>query len=236
MVVMEATYGDRLHKESPEDSVEAIEEAVGMIIRNGGTLLIPTFAIHRTQDVLNILKNLSLKMKEAKGKLGKMPIVFLDSPMAAEVTQVYNIQNHRGAKIIVAGSGMMSGGRIERHALRFLPYHNTVILFVGYPAEGTPSRAITSLEKRVSIGDGAVDVNATVLQTSGLSGHADQKKLVDWLTYIYGGEKTLRSVYLVHGSNESREGLARKINTEMNFYNVFLPNLNEKIELKSKNP
>lgn len=257
IVIMETTYGDRRRPE--EDPVDVIMEAVEMIKKNKGTLLIPAFAIDRTQIVLNILKGL-----REKNTLGNMP-VFLDTPMGVAVTKVYDahsellndelnkqhqpfgfrglittktgkeslsIHNRRGPKIIIAGSGMMSGGRITRHAENYLPKSNSVILFVGYPAEGTPSRAITDGEKMVQIDGGSVSIAGTVLKTSGLSAHADQDQLLNWLRHISVGNKRLREVILVHGDNQSRKAFAHQIKTHLRIERVSLPAENEIIDLQ----
>ncbi len=258
VVVMETTYGDRNHSE--EDPVEVIKDAVKRIKKNKGTLLIPAFAIDRTQIILNILKNL-----KDDGILGKVS-VFLDSPMAIDVTQTYlnhrellknelkeqdnpfnfdgltrtygskeskSISNHHGPKIIIAGSGMMSGGRIKRHAIEYLSDRTSIILFVGYPAEGTPSRAIVEGEKEVLIDDEVVTIEGVVLQMSSLSAHADQERLLDWLRYINYGERRLRKVILVHGNNPSRDEFAQQIKTELGIEDVSLPKENEVIDLQS---
>ncbi len=258
LVVMESTYGDRNHPEN--DPIDVILEAVNTIKKSKGTLLIPAFAIDRTQILLNIFKNL-----KREGKLGNIP-VFLDSPMGIEVTDIYRkhpqwlneelraekkpfnfpdlnetysvresaaIGKRRGAKIIIAGSGMMSGGRINKHATEYLPDKKTVILFVGFPAYGTPSRMITEGEKTVLINGESIDVNATVLQTS-LSAHADQQQLIEWLDFIKKGQRITREVVLVHGNNSSREVLGQRINSELNI-KVSIPDHGEKILFTDNN-
>ena len=255
IVVMETTYGDRNRPE--EDLVEVLREAVERTKKNRGTLLIPTFAIDRTQIVLNILRGL-------KKTLGNMP-VFLDSPMAIDVTKIYQDYHqlfndelrgqknpfgfegltktyggkesmaikHGGPKIIIAGSGMMSGGRIIGHAIEYLPDSKNVILFTGYAAEGTPSRAITDGEKDVEVDNEPVHVEATVLRTSALSAHADQGQLLKWLGDINGGQKRLRKVILIHGNDNSREGFAKQVTSQLGIEKerIVLPAQNEPIDL-----
>ena len=258
VVVMETTYGDRNHSE--ENPLEQLKDAIEIIKKKkkGGTLLIPSFAIDRTQAILLLLKEL-----KQSGHLGKIP-VFLDSPMAIDVTEVYEnniqqlneelqydkdpfrfsnlhmtrdskesrrIKNYHGPKIIVAGSGMMSGGRVERHASDYLPDENTVIVFVGFPAHGTPSREIVEGEKSVQLNGKTVNIQAQVRRLSSLSAHADQKQLLDWLRHISGGQTPTRHVILVHGENSSREGFAEKV-MEMGI-EVSIPNNGEKIDLQT---
>lgn len=260
IVVMESTYGDRNHP--VEDPVEVLQDAIERIKKNRGTLLIPAFAIDRTQTLLNILKELE------KRKILKDIPVYLDAPMGIEVTEVYRnhsallkddlkeqqnpfhfknlvitrtheesarIFDRTGPKIIIAGSGMMSGGRITTHACNYLSNKNSVILFVGHPAEKTLSRAIAEGEKKVQIGEDIVPIEGQVLQTSALSAHADQQQLLGWLDNIRCGDRRLRQVVLVHGSNRSRETLAHKIREKHPEINVSLPDENTIINLQSNN-
>lgn len=263
VIVMETTYGDRLHRQ--DDPREVILDAISRIRMTRGTLLIPAFAIDRTQMILNILKGL-----KDEGKLGRIP-VFLDSPMAIDITEIYDyykdflgngvkdqknpfrfdgleetryndqsdrIRKRRGPKIIIAGSGMMSGGRIGKHALDYLADPKNAILFVGYAAEGTPSRAITEGEKEVEINDEnvviKVPVRAKVLRAS-MSAHADQEQLFSWLKHIHGGQTRLRNLFLVHGNNQSREAFAKKVQEEqLDIDTLSLPDEGEIKYLQSK--
>lgn len=257
IVIMETTYGDR--ENSHDDPVEVVADAVERIMKTRGTLLIPAFAVDRTQAILSILKEL-----RKKNKLGKIP-VFLDSPLAIRMTEIYSqygsllknelreekkpfefpglyrilkskdskkIRNRRGPKIIIAGAGMMDGGRMPTHAADYLPESKSVILFVGYSVEGTLSRKIIEGAKEVQIGNELVDVDATVLRTSSLSAHADQQQLLNWLRHIADGERRLRKVILLHGSDPAREKFAHKIRLELGIDDVSLPKENEIIELQ----
>lgn len=260
IVVMETTYGDKNHpKENPS---KKIESAIKLIADSGGTLLIPSFAIDRTQAILSILKELSLAKKIRKK--GKRIPVFLDSPMAILATQTYlnyrellkdelkcqdnpfqfeelvktydtkqsrEISKYRGPKIIIAGSGMMTGGRIKKHAYEYLSDNKSAILFVGYPAEGTPSRAIVDGEKEVEIDSDTVSVECAVFQTSALSAHLDQKGLLNWVSEVNYGKRRLRENCLVHGTTSSRNELAKHINVNFDIDNISLPEDNEVVDL-----
>jgi len=267
IVVMETTYGDKNHSE--ENPIEVIEDAVKRIKKSKSILLIPAFAIDRTQAILNILKELS-EQKKLKG----IP-VFLDAPMAIEVTGVYRnypemlndeleaekrdpfnfselikthdkkdgdkIYRHHGPKIIISGSGMMSGGRIMKHAAYCLSDRKSAVLFVGYCAEGTPGREVMDGEKNVWLDSEYkfVHVNAEVLQTSSLSAHADQKQLLSWLTKINDEQnrikqRNIRQVILVHGEDHAREQFALLIKEQLGIQNVSLPKENEMINLQQK--
>jgi metallo-beta-lactamase family protein len=236
IAVIETTYGDREH--SGEDPIDVLKECIDIIKKTKGTLLIPAFAIDRTQLMIILLKQL-----KKSGHLGNIP-VFLDSPMGIDVTKIYeasldqlnedlqdekspfrfsnlnmtylpqesrSIRDYHGAKIVIAGSGMMSGGRIERHALDYLPDANTVILFVGYPAEGTPSREIVEGEKSVQLNGKTVNIKAQAFRLSSVSAHADQEQLINWLGNLNSGQLPLRIAILVHGNESSRNGFTQKV-------------------------
>ncbi len=252
IVVMESTYGDRLHP--VEDAAQIVQSEINSIEQSGGTLLIPAFSIERSQELLHMFVHLK-KM----GKIKDATPIFFDSPMAEKVTQVFELYPHlynkelsaeaasgtpfhfpglrvvanqearaelndfEGAKVIVAGSGMMNGGRIVSHAQHYLPLPSTRLLFVGYQAEATMGRAILEGQKSVKIKGESVAVNATISQTHSMSSHADQPKLLKWLSQIKGAKR----VYITHGEEPSREALAAKIKSELQIADVILPKPNE---------
>jgi len=254
VVVMESTYGDRVHP--IEDSAAVLQSEIQAVEANSGTLLIPCFSIERSQELLHLCVHLK---KEGRIKEGT-PIYF-DSPMAEKVTavfeqypQLYNeelkheakhgtpfhfpglrvVMNQdvraemngvEGAKVIVAGSGMMNGGRIVSHAQRYLPLATTRLLFVGYQSEATLGRSILEGQKSVKIKGEFIQVNATVNQTHSMSSHADQPKLLNWLARIEGVKK----VFLTHGEDVSRQALAAKIQSELHISEVILPKPNQVI-------
>ncbi|MEK7544103.1 MAG: MBL fold metallo-hydrolase [Patescibacteria group bacterium] len=255
-VVMESTYGDRLH---PISSAEvALESEIHSIEASGGTLLIPAFALDRTQELLHMI----MHMKQS-GKMGAGTPVFLDSPMAEKATLVYgkypqifnthirddfktgnpfgfagltvvatNQQSDAlftltGPKVIIAGSGMMTGGRILNLATHFLPIASTRLFIVGYQGEETLGHNILAGNKQVSINGITVPVRATVNDTQGMSSHADQKQLIAWLGHI----KQVQKVILTHGEDGPRNALAQKISEDLGFTNVSLPVLHQEIQL-----
>jgi metallo-beta-lactamase family protein len=239
-VVMESTYGDRIHVQ--EDPAKVLMEEIGAIEQTGGALLIPAFSIERAQELIHRINHL----KRDK-KIEEKTAVFLDSPMAIramrifeENPQLYNKELHSdfvsenpfdfagltltehvedskaillspGPKVIISGSGMMSGGRILHHAINYLADEKTRLLIVGYQAEGTLGRKILDGAKHVRIYDQDVAVNATVRNVESMSCHADQKKLLAWLGQIDGVEK----VFLTHGENGAREVLRGKISERL---------------------
>jgi metallo-beta-lactamase family protein len=242
ILVTESTYGNRTH--STEDPSEVLLDAYKRISSSHGTLLIPGFAIDRTQIMLNLIKRLHEHSDRDIRRLVKDIPVYLDSPMAIDVTRIYNthkkllndsintqkqpfhfeglehtrsqeksmaINSIRGPKVIIAGSGMMQGGRIGYHALKYLPDPRSVIFLVGYTAEGTASRAVFDKEKVVELEINGeifnVSNNLTVLHTSSLSAHADMNGLTRYAEHIYNGQEQLRDIVVLHGDEPSREGL-----------------------------
>jgi metallo-beta-lactamase family protein len=240
LVVSEATYGDRPHR-SVEESRREFEQAVKEAIARGGNVLIPSFALERSQDVLYYLH----VMWDA-GELSGCRI-FLDSPLAVSITKTYErhlkalnprlltklhagedpfefpgveftvstedskaIQRWPSGSIIVAGSGMANGGRILHHLRHNLWRKECSVIFVGYQAIGTPGRAIVDGARSIRIFGEEIAVRARVYTINGLSAHADQRGLVDWLR---GTKKA--DVLLVHGEQKSLKQLAAVIHTEL---------------------
>lgn len=255
-VVMESTYGDRLHpKENP---IDVITREINEVEAIGGTLLIPAFSLQRTQVLMHMIMHL-----KKSGKVRNETPVFMDSPMGNAATTIYTrypedfnshiqkemqsggafefpgitvIRRHKGqrlidavlgAKVIIAGSGMMTGGRIVGHAARYLPIPSTRLLIVGYQGEETLGRELLEGARKVTIDDKPVPVKATITDTQGMSAHADQQQLMDWLTSIKGVKK----VMLTHGDDEPREILAGKITEELGITDVVRPRMHEEIIL-----
>lgn len=253
-VVMESTYGDRLHPQDiPED---ALLQEILAVEASGGTLLIPTFALDRTQELLHMIMHL-----KKDGKMKVTTPVYLDSPMAVSATVIYQkypelfndhihkdialgdpfrspdlssvanrndsmvLHTQPGAKVILAGSGMMNGGRILGHAAYYLPMPTTRLFFVGYQGEGTLGRSIMEGSKLVDISGITVPINATVSNTQAMSSHADQGQLITWLGHM----KHVKNVFLTHGDDVPRQTLAKKITEELGITNVILPSMNQEV-------
>lgn len=251
-VVMESTYGDKLHPiENPEDILQQEIKEIG---KTGGTLLIPAFSIERSQEIIHRLSHL-----RKDNKISNSIPVFLDSPMAIEVLEIFkkypklysnelsrdkspfafpnllltataqkskSILGTKGAKIIIAGSGMMSGGRILHHIYNYISNPKTRMLIVGYQAIGTLGRKILSGAKQITMQGKQLPVRATITDLKSLSSHADQQELLHWLKSIAGVEK----VFLVHGEQTQRAVLSEKIRTETSIKNITLPKINEEYE------
>ena len=225
-VVIESTYGDRIH-ESAADIQERLANVITDTLRRGGNLLIPTFAIERAQEVLFYLSRLL--------RANRVPhlVTFLDSPMAIQVTELFAkygglldaetkqmlaeghspfefsgltmtrsvpqskaINHVRGTAVIMAGAGMCTGGRIKHHLVQHLGRRDSTILFVGYQAQGTLGRQIAEGDKEVRIYGQPYKVRAHVERIEGFSGHADRDELLRWLG---GASKPPRHIFVTHG-------------------------------------
>ncbi len=247
---LESTYGDRLH---PKEDVEEILIAlVKKTIDKRGTLLIPSFAVERLQMLMLILWRLY-----QKNRIPGIPIfvdspmgvdvlsVFRNFPdwhripdtdfraMCKHMTLVTSYRDtwktidDPRPKIVVAGSGMLSGGRILTYLTRTLDKKNTTILLVGFQAEGTRGRKLLEGDKSIRIFGKDYKVEAEVVHLESLSAHADRKELLGWLKNI---RNIPEGVFLIHGERQAMEGLKAGIEEEYG-WRVNLPGLEETVSL-----
>ena len=222
-VVVESTYGNRLHKDLNESIIE-LEHAIKDTFRKGGNVLIPSFAVGRTQDVLYILNKL---VKE--GRLEDLD-VYVDSPLADKATKIYmahpeffdaqavnlfkfkssegmkihftttveesqKINKIKSGAIIIAGSGMCDGGRIRHHFKHNIWRPECSIVFTGFQVRGTLGRYIIDGAKKARILGEEMAIRAKIYTIGGFSAHADQKELLEWLGTFTNKPK----VFIVHG-------------------------------------
>lgn len=241
-LLTESVYGDRLH--------EDVEGRRGMLkaellenFKRSGTLVIPTFSLERTQEIIYEIHGM-LDRKE----IPKMPI-YIDSPLGSKITDIYrtyieyfndavkaDLVRHRDPfifpgmvetleaedskailhkpdpKVIIAGSGMSSGGRVVHHEHNYLGNPNNTLLLVGYQAVGTLGRKLEEGAKFVTIDHMEVPVRAKVKKISGYSGHKDSDGIVE---FISGAKSTLKKVYTVMGEPKATAFLAQKIRNEL---------------------
>ena len=254
VVVMETTYGDRLHKPF-NPSVEEFHEAISDTFRRGGNVVIPTFALERAQEILYFLRE-----GIEQGKLSRTTQAFLDSPMAISATEIFEhhpecyedktaelfrkgrdpfhlpglhftresaesmaINQIGGGAVIMAGSGMCTGGRIKHHLKHNLGRHDSSIIFVGYAATGTLARQLIDGEKSVRIFGEEIHVRAKIHTINGFSAHADQAELLAW----HGRMKGVARTFLVHGEELAMSNFAALLkNTK-----VEMPKLDQVFEL-----
>ncbi len=229
VLLVESTYGNRLHPK--EDPAAILVAAVQRAVEEKGWLLIPAFAVGRSQDLLYALRQL-----EAAGRIPALA-VYLDSPMAIEATAIYcrhpeeedpgtgpfvprrfhlsrSVQDSKalndleGPVIVISGSGMATGGRVLHHLRHRLPDPRATVLFVGYQAAGTRGRLLRDGAKESMIFGEDVPVRATVLVSDAYSAHADQGEILRWLG---GFTRPPRRTYIIHGEPEAARALQEKI-------------------------
>jgi len=240
VLLIESSYGDRRHASDP---VGQLARVVCAAVQRGGALLIPAFAVGRTQSLVWILRQL-----EDAGRIPRVP-VFLDSPMANHISEAtcrhaedhdlemrtameedrcplccrtYQLvstpeeskalNDRPGAMIVIAGSGMVTGGRILYHLRHRLPDPRTTILLVGYQAEGTRGRSLQEGAPRLRIFGQDVDVGAQVEVIDGLSAHADQGEILRWLA---GFRRPPRQTWVVHGEPGPASALAALVREKL---------------------
>lgn len=237
---IESTYGDRKHKPL-EQSIEEFKEAVVSTLRQNGNVIIPSFALERTQEILWLLHEM-----HDNGELPKCRI-FLDSPLAIKATKLYNkypihlsdelqyssgdpfsfawleptttreqsvaINKVRERSIIIAGSGMCNGGRIMHHLKHRLWNPRNSIVFVGYQVKGTLGRSIVDGEKLIKIYGEDIIAKAKIYTINGFSAHADQSELIEWMRPIDG----LKNVRLIHGETDKMEIFTKAIKDELGY-------------------
>jgi len=255
VLVIESTYGDRVHEREPV--LSQIRDAFAATVRRRGVVLIPSFAVGRAQLIGLILRDL---MRE--GDLPDVPI-HIDSPMAIDATLIYSrhlydgnldpditedgrsrlfprhVHLHRtvheskrlntmeGPRVIIASSGMMTGGRILHHLVRRLPDHNTLVLLTGYQAVGTRGRALQDGATALRMHGQEVPVNAAVMTVEGLSSHADRGELLRW---VATESRPPRRVFVVHGEPDQAAHLAGRLR-QATGAEITVPGLNDSFEL-----
>lgn len=245
ILFIESTYGDRLH---PDDAEEKLVELINVADKKQGTIIIPGFAVERIQMLMyqlwklrkkGAIPNLPIYMDSPMGtsvldifkrfpSWHKLPLEECDE-MLKDIKQIRNIQEtYKLAasgipKIIIAASGMASGGRVLTYFVQYLGNPSATILLVGYQAEGTRGRALLDGAKEVKIFGKYFPVKAEIKNLEGLSAHADQKGLIDWLSKL---NSTPSEIFIVHGEHNASVGLKNKIQ-EVYGWNVAIPKLNQ---------
>ena len=238
LLLLEATYGDRRHP--PEDAWQQLADVVNEAARDGGVLLIPSFAVGRAQLLQHMLVTLM-----AEKRIPRLAI-YLDSPMAISASAIYQryhqyhrlsheqceqafqqviytrsideskaLASERGPHIIIAGSGMATGGRILHHFKHWLGDHRTTVLFSGHQAGGTRGAKMEQGVETIKVHGQWLPVKAKIRRLDGLSGHADYLELADWLATAKLSART--QIYLVHGEPDALEAMADYLKQTTNF-------------------
>jgi metallo-beta-lactamase family protein len=242
VLLVESTYGDRTH---PPDPLSELARVVNDSVTRNGALLIPAFAVDRTQELI-----WSLRQLEDAGRIPVLP-VYVDSPLAIEVTDIYcrhpgehrfeltaladrgrcslrtrrlqlartpeesKALNHvRGPLVVIAGSGMATGGRVLHHLARRLPDPATTVLLVGFQAAGTRGRSLQDGAATLRLHGQDVPVRARVESVQGLSAHADREEILRWLS---GFKTPPRQTYVVHGEPGPAAALAETIRATLHW-------------------
>jgi len=230
-LVVESTYGDRVH--STEDAGEALAQIVHRTVARGGIVLVPAFAVGRTQTLLHLIWQL-----KSSGRIPDLP-VYLNSPMAVDATRIFHahlgehrltpqeseatcrvarfvntpeesiaLNGLREPAIIVAASGMATGGRVLHHLKAFAPHARNTILFSGYQAGGTRGASMLAGAKTIRIHGQEIAVNAQVDMLDMLSAHADAQETVEWLS---GFAHAPRRIFITHGEPAAADALRVRI-------------------------
>ncbi len=251
---METTYGDRVHKRL-QPSIDELYEALIDTFRRGGNVVIPSFALERTQEILYYLRE-----GVAAGLLPGAMQVFLDSPMAISATEIFRhhpecydedshnlfsngqdpfdfpglhfiretadsiaLNRFRGGAVLIAGSGMCTGGRVRHHLKHNLWRQDSSVVFVGFASYGTLARRIVDGAKSVRIFGEEIPVRASIYTIGGFSAHADRDELLAWHKQLGNPERT----YLVHGEEDVMASFGQHLSDT----DVVMPRLNDEFDL-----
>jgi len=254
-VFVETTYGDRNHK-GFEESKEELLEAVTYALSRGGNVLIPSYALERAQEILFVLRDFyeNGKLPECRVFLDsplatnltalfkshpeffdeetyqifleRDPFKFPNLYFTKEVEESKSINSITSGAIIIAGSGMLTGGRILHHLKHNLWRPECSLVFVGYQPKGTLGRRIIEGESPVKIFGEEIEVKARIYTINGFSSHTDQKGLLEWLSFTQKPKK----VFLIHGEKEKKEVFKQKLIDTLGF-KPHLPIYGEVIDL-----
>jgi len=254
-LLIESTYGNRIH---PKDSEDALRAVIKETAAERRCLIIPAFAIGRTQELVYTIRKM-----EDEGEIPVIP-VHVDSPMGIEATEIYcrhtdehdfemaqlrnkescpisshhmivdrtpeqskAINNLKGPLIIISASGMATGGRVLHHLKYRLPNPETTVLLAGYQSEGTRGRSLQDGAKEIKMLGEVIPVRATVKVLDGFSAHADQGEIMRWLGTFPKAPKT---TYVVHGEAAGANALADMIRQRLK-WNVEIAKFQQKVSL-----
>ena len=237
-VLVESTYGDRIHPEG--NALDDLAAPLARLAARGGVAVVPVFAVGRAQTVLHAIAQLKLR-----GALPQALPVFLDSPMAVQTTQLY--ENHRdehrldaaalramarcttlvhtveeskaladlnGPRVILSASGMATGGRVLHHLALYAGDHRNMIILTGHQASGTRGARIAAGERRLRLLGREIDVHAEVVQLHSASAHADRGQLMAWLGQL---PRPPQQVFVVHGEASAAQALQQEITQTLKY-------------------
>lgn len=255
-MVVESTYGDRLHDQG--DPHLGLGEVIVRVAKRGGVVVIPSFAVGRTQSLLWCIHRL-----KAEGKIPRALPVYLNSPMATDVTEIYHryraehrlshdeceamchaaqivnsaaesktLNERKGPMVLIAGSGMATGGRVVHHLKAFAPDPRNAVVFAGYQAGGTRGAAMLGGAQTIRIHGEDVPVRAEIVMLSNLSAHADYREMLDWLGHV---QTPPRRTFITHGEPAASDALRMRIKRELG-WDCHVPEYLETVELEDRAP
>jgi metallo-beta-lactamase family protein len=250
-VIIESTYGDRLH--GAEDPEAVLGDVIRRTVARGGIVVVPAFAVGRAQSLLYAVYRL-----KSAGRIPDVP-VYLNSPMAIDMTALYHryralhrlsleecegmcriatmvrtteqskaLNALRNPAVIIAGSGMATGGRVLHHLKGLVPDPRNSVVFAGFQAGGTRGARMLAGEPTIRIHGEDLPVRAEVVSLPGFSAHADANQLLDWLRTA---RVPPRGVYLNHGEPAAADALRQRIERELGWA-AHVPRLGQRMELK----
>lgn len=230
-LVIESTYGNRVHDKT--DPLMQMKSIINRTVKRGGSVIIPSFAVGRTQSLLYYLHEL-----KAKKEIPDIP-VFVDSPMATNATKIFAryaeqnrltkeqnravcgvaqyinsvdasiaLDNQKFPSIIISASGMATGGRVIHHIRHFAPNPNNTILFSGFQVGGTRGYRMVQGEREIKMFGQMIPVRAEIAQIENISAHADSIEMLQWLAHL---KKAPRKLFITHGEIEAAQALKAKI-------------------------
>ena len=250
ILFVESTYGDRLHKK--EDIQDHLKTIILETIGQGGSVIIPSFAVERTQTLMYMIWQL-----HKSGALPDIPFI-MDSPMGADILEVFqnNLEWHKLSfadctemckifkvvrdfketleliatpypKVVIAGSGMVTGGRVLSYLQKYIEKPQTTLLFVGYQGEGTRGRKIMEGANEIKIYGKYYQVKARIESIQGLSAHGDQKDLLNWMSEI---KNKPEKVFIIHGEKQAADTFRVKIKDTFG-WDCVIPKLYDIVEI-----
>ena len=251
-LVIESTYGDRLH--SRDDPAKVFADVLNRTFLRGGVVVIPAFAVGRTQTLLYYIG-----MLKANGTIPAHVPVYLNSPMAVNVTRIFSeyraehrltpeqcattcgaaeivnsveaseeLNTRSGPMVIISASGMATGGRVIHHIKAFARDPRNTILFAGYQAGGTRGAAMVAGAEAVKIHGGYVPIRAEIANLDSLSAHADHAEILEWLTHLRAPPRT---TFITHGEPAAADALRLRIEERFG-WQCYVPDYRERIELE----
>ncbi len=247
---IESTYGDRRHDPTPP--IRTLEFAINDSLERGGDLIIPSFAVGRSQELLYLIHQL-----KKQHRIPDVPVYF-DTPMGIQATAVYlnhpawhrlskkeltaviatavqvstmqesqRVLKNKKRKIIIAGSGMITGGRVLNHLKKGITEEKNTVLLVGYQAQGTRGRQLQEGASEIKIHGEYYKVKARILQMTNLSAHADQREMIEWISHM---KVKPREIFLIHGEPQAQDCFRVKLQDKFNV-RVEIPRLWERVDL-----